>query len=136
MKTDVCVSWRRNVGLVETALVSSTKVLQAFSAAGCAPHLGAPGRGGSSHPSQAGGPGCQERPEPANRIQHLSPGAGRVAAGQKGEGAAGLGGRGQRERGAEPEAAAAVNKYRETGDHTKDKWVSWETTTLSDHARI
>lgn len=96
--------------------------------AGCAPHLGAPGRGGSSHPSQAGGPGCQERPEPVNRIQHLSLGGGRAAAGLRGEGAAELGGRGQRERGAEPEAAAAVNKRRETADKTKDKWVSWEMT--------
>lgn len=115
---------------VESAPVSNSEVLQAVCVAGCAPHLGAPGRGGSSHPSQAGGSGCQERPEPANRIQHLSPGGGRVAAGLRGEGAAGPGGRGQRERGAGPEAAAAVNKHRETGDETKDKWVSWEMTPL------
>lgn len=94
--------------------------------AGCAPHLGAPGHGGSSHPLQAGGPGCQERPEPAGRSQRLSQGGGRAAAGLKGEGAAGLGGHGRRVRGAEPEAAAAVNKRRGTGDKTEDKWVGWE----------
>ena len=91
----------------------SSKMLQALCAAGCAPHLGAPGRGGSSHPSPAGGPGCQERPEPTGRSQHLSREGYRAAAGPTGEGAAGLGGRGPRERGAEPEAAAAVNKQRD-----------------------
>lgn len=94
--------------------------------AGFSPHLCAPGRGGSSHPLQAGGPGCQEHPEPAGRIQRWSQGGCQAAAGLKDVGAAGLGDRGQRERGAEPEAAAAVNKYRETGDKTEDKWVGWE----------
>lgn len=94
--------------------------------AGFAPHLGAPGRGGSSHPSQAGGLGCQERLEPAGRSQRPSRGGCRAAAGLKGEGAVGPGDRGQRERGAEPEAAAAVNKRRETEDTTEDKWVGWE----------
>lgn len=78
--------------------------------AGCAPHLGAPGRGGSSHPSQAGGPGCQERPAPAGRIRRPSQGGCRAAAGPRDVAAAGRGGRGRRERGAEPGAAAAVNK--------------------------
>lgn len=94
--------------------------------AGCAPHLGAPGRGGSSHPSQAGGPGCQEHPEPAGRSQHPSQGGCRAAAGLRGAGAVGQGGRGLRGRGAEPGAAAAVNKRKETGDKTEDKWVGWE----------
>lgn len=102
-------------------------MLQALCVAGFAPHLGALGRGGSSHPSQAGGGlGCQERPEPAGQSQHPSRGGCRAAAALKGEGAAGLGGREQRERGAEPEAAAAANKCRETGDTTEDKWVGWE----------
>lgn len=94
--------------------------------AGCAPHLCVPGRGGSSHPSQAGGPGCQERPEPEGQIQRPSQGGCRAAAGLKGVGAAGLGGRGRHGRGAEPAAAAAVNKCRETGDKTEGKWVGWE----------
>lgn len=81
-------------------------------AAGCAPHLGAPGHGGSSHPSQAGGPGCREPPEPAGRIQRPSRGGCRVAAGLRDVGAAGPGGHGPHERGAEPEAAAAVNGER------------------------
>lgn len=89
--------------------------------AGCAPHLDAPSHGGSSHPLQAGGPDSQERPEPANRSQHLSQGGCQAAAGLKGEGVAGPGGRGQRERGAVPEAAAAVNKCTKTGDKTEDK---------------
>lgn len=101
-------------------------MLQALCTAGCAPHLGAPGHGGSSHPSQAGGPGCQERPGPAGRSQRLSQGGGRAAAGLRGGGAAGPAGRGPREKGAEPGAAAAVNKRRETGDKTEDKWVGWE----------
>ena len=110
---------------VQTAI--SSKTLQAVCVAGCAPHLCAPGRGGSSHPLQAGGPDCQEHPEPAGRSQRPSQGGCRAAAGLKGVGAAGLGGRGPRERGAEPEAAAAVNKHgRETGDKTEDKWVGWE----------
>lgn len=94
--------------------------------AGCAPHLCVPSRGGSSHPLQAGGPGCQERPEPAGQIQRPSQGGCRAAAGLKGVGAAGLGGRGRHGRGAEPAAAAAVNKCRETGDKTEGKWVGWE----------
>lgn len=89
--------------------------------AGCAPHLGALGHGGSSHPLQAGGPGCQEHPEPAGRSQLLTQGGCRAAAALKGAGAAGLGDHGPRERGAEPEAVA-INKRRET----EDKWVGWE----------
>lgn len=83
---------------------------------GSAPHLGAPGHGGSSHLLQAGGPGCQERPVPAARSQRPSQEGGPAAAGLTGVGAAGPGGRGQRERGAEPEAAAAVNRRRERRD--------------------
>lgn len=97
---------------VQTAI--SAAALQAVCVAGCAPHLCAPGRGGSSHPSQAGVPGCQERPEPAGRSQRPSQGGARAAAGLKGVGAAGPGGRGPREKGAEPEAAAAANKHRQT----------------------
>ena len=77
---------------------------------GSAPHLGAPGRGGSSHLLQAGGPGCQERLAPAVRNQRPSQEGGPRAAGLTGAGAAGPGGRGQRERGAEPGAAAAVDR--------------------------
>ena len=101
-------------------------MLGAVCAAGCAPHLGAPGRGGSSHPLQAGGPDCQELPEPAGRSQRLSQRGCQAAAGLRGEGAAGSGGRGRRERGAGPGAAAAINKCRETRDKTEDKWVGWE----------
>lgn len=96
------------------------------SVVGCAPHLGAPGHGGSSHLLQAGAPGCQEHPAPAGRSQHLSQGECRAAAGLKGVGVAAQGGRGLCGRGAGPEAAAAVDKYRETGDKTEDKWVGWE----------
>lgn len=78
-------------------------------------HLGAPGHGGSSHPSQAGGPGFQGPPEPAGQIQRPSQGGCRVAAGLRGAGAAGPGGRGPHERGAGPEAAAAVNKTQREG---------------------
>lgn len=101
-------------------------MLQAVCVAGCAPHLGAPGHGGSSHPSQAGGPGCQERRGPAGQSQRLSRGGGQAAAGLRGAEAVGLEGHGLREKGAEPEAAVAVNKCRETGDKTEDKWVGWE----------
>lgn len=83
-----------------------------------APYLGAPGHGGSSHLLQAGGPGCQERPVPAAQSQRPSQEGGPAAAGLTGVGAAGPGGRGQRERGAEPEAAAAVNRRRETRQRT------------------
>lgn len=105
------------------------------SVAGGAPHLGAPGRGGSSHPSQAGGPGCQERPAPAGPSRRQCREGGRGAAGPMGGAAAGRGGRGRRERGAEPGAAAAVNKMQGWrwggewgggGDKTEDKWVGWE----------
>lgn len=85
---------------------------------GSAPHLGVPGHGGSSHLLQAGGPGCQARPVPAVRSQRPSQEGGPVVAGLRGVGAAGLGGRGQHERGAEPEAAAAVNRRRETRQRT------------------
>lgn len=97
-------------------------------------HLCAPGRGGSSHPLQAGGPGCQEHPEPADRSQRLSQGECRAAAGLRGVGAAGPGGRGPRERGAEPEAAAAVNKRRETGDRRQVGRLGSES--MNDHTLL
>ena len=84
----------------------------------CHSHLCAPGRGGSSHLSQGGGPGCPGRLVPTGLRPLLvlgeCPGAGDPMGGVAAE----WEGRGQRERGAVPGAAAAVWR--------KQQWVGWE----------
>lgn len=74
-------------------------------------YLCAPGHDGSSRLWLAGAPGCPELPVPADLT--LSPWLEGYlgAAAPRGEGASGLGVRGQHEKGVEPEAADAVNMY-------------------------
>lgn len=85
------------------------------------PHLGALDRGGSSHPSPGGGLGCPGRLVPAGLIRSPSRGGCQVAAGLRGEVAAGPEARERRGRGAAPGAAAAASRQ---GDRQTDtEWV-------------
>lgn len=90
------------------------------------PHLCAPDRDDSSHPSLAGVLDCPGRPVLASLIQPLSLGGCQVAEGLKGEGAAGREAREQRGRGAEPGAAVAASKRERRDRQTDTEWVKRE----------
>lgn len=96
-----------------------------------APYLGAPGRGGFFHLSQAGVADFPELPEPAGPSQSRWPEGFLVAAGQTDEGVKPQD-RGQRERGAEPGAAAAAEKQTTSGPVGKKQRGTRHETTRTD----